>query len=191
MDYIFYIIIAWFLYYYLDYKLIKYTKSSIIHRAYQGWIGNEVFEKEGEYKYILNILVINKELKTYQINKEWIENNEYPFLIQVWLKYLTHDFQYYKNTTEIDKKFVGAGFPSSWWKSSAESSQYLYKKSLYTHRRNWDGDIDISITLTTVYCDLYTKKFSGTFENAKRSFEQGLSMIEKIKLKKILLNVGG
>jgi hypothetical protein len=123
-----------------------------VEGLYQCWTGTGVWFKEGSFKFTTEIRITNKYLKTYRENQMWMgsENNAsiaYRDALMESIYSTNHNAEHGDFNIRIPLGFI---------KKTIGRTEHITPRKGYMNcvKYEWDGSIEIDISITEVYCDM-------------------------------------
>jgi hypothetical protein len=122
--------------------------DNIENGLYQCWTGVGVYSEEGKFKITSKIRITNKHLKTYRENKEWFN----PLKKNTSIAYRD---MLMESISKVNPKYELNGFniPPDFVKKTYNNygSQRPYNAYMNCVKYDWNGSIEIDITITEEY----------------------------------------
>jgi hypothetical protein len=123
-----------------------------VEGLYQCWTGTGVYFKEGHFKFTTEIRITNKHLKTCRENQMWLgsENDtSIPYrdaLIE----------SMYSTNHNAEHGDFNIRIPLGFIKKTMGRTEHITPRKGYMNcvKYEWDGSIEIDISITEVYCDM-------------------------------------
>lgn len=143
--------------------------DNIEQGVYQSWSGSGVYFEDGCFKITTEISIVNKHLKTYRENKMWMEGMENDTTI-AYRDMLMERISVPGNCFHIPNDFVRKTF-------NTHTHVRPYNAHMNCIKYDWNGSIEIDITITEVYNNNNTRPqdaFNYTLSNATIDWKKSL-----------------